>query len=170
MTAFTNKLLQSFYWTNVREFFHSLAPSFKYQLNIKLMVIASLWVAIDKGFGLDGMAFVGLLVAFVTELFSGIMAALIRKEKFSSMKLSRFLLKVTCYMALIFISYTMSLSFKSHNNELAFWVFDWLHIFLIVQIVFENVISILENIAVISGKDKAHWIEKLTEKLNSLFS
>lgn len=133
------------------------------------MVISSLWVVIDKGFGLDDTGFIALLVAFMTELVSGIMAAMISKEKFSSMKLSRFILKVTCYMALIFITYSMCQDFTHHHNDVAAWVFDWMHIFLIVQIVFENIISILENIAVISGKDKTHWIQKLTEKLNTLF-
>lgn len=133
------------------------------------MIISALWVGIDKGFGLDDSAFIALLVVFVTELISGITASRIRKETFSSMKLSRFSLKVACYLVLIGVTYSMYLSFQHHNDYLASVMFDWMHIFLTVQIVFENIISILENIAVISGKDKSAWIEKLKDKLNTVF-
>lgn len=133
------------------------------------MIIAFIWVAVDKGLGLDDTAFIGLLLAFVTELVSGIIASAVRKEPFSSLKLSRFSVKVACYLAMIGITYAFAENFKHRGNDIAFWVFDWLHIFLIVQIVFEHIISILENVAVISGKDKTHWIVKITEKLNSLF-
>ena len=135
-----------------------------------LMAISSLWVAIDKGFGLDDTAFIALLVVFVAELVSGITASRVRKETFSSLKLSRFSVKVACYLVLIGVSYSMNISFKHHGDFLASVIFDWMHIFLVVQIVFENMISILENVAVIGGKDKSAWIEKITVKLNTLFS
>lgn len=170
MTAHATRLLRTFDWHSISEFMLSMAPSFKYNLNVKLMIIAFIWVAVDKGLGLDDTAFIGLLLAFVTELVSGIAASRVRKEAFSSLKLSRFSVKVACYLSMIGISYAFAQNFKHRNDDVAFWVFDWLHIFLIVQIVFEHIVSILENIGVITGKDKTHWIIKITQKLNSLFS
>lgn len=170
MTIYTARLLKTFDYHSISEFLLSLAPSFKYKINIGLMIISAIWVSIDKGFGLDDAAFIALLVVFVTELVSGITASRIRKETFSSIKLSRFTLKVACYLVLIGVTYTMNESFKAHGDFLASVIFDWMHIFLVVQIVFENMISILENVAVISGKDKSAWIVKLTEKLNTIFS
>lgn len=148
----------------------SLVPSLKYKINIPLMALSSLWVAVDKGFGLDDTAFIALLLVFVAELASGITASHIRKETFSSLKLSRFSVKMACYLVLIGVSYSMNISFKHHDDFLASVIFDWMHIFLVVQIVFENMISILENVAVISGKDKSVWITRITNKLDSLLS
>jgi phage-related holin len=163
------KLLKTFDFHSLAEFVMSLAPSFKYKLNVPLMVISSVWVCVDKVFGLDNSAFLALLIVFVTELLSGIIASRVRKETFSSLKLSRFSLKVACYLVLIGVTYAMYLSFKHHGDDTASVIFDWMHIFLVVQIVFENIISILENVAAISGKDKSAWINKLSEKLNSIF-
>jgi len=127
------------------------------------MILSCGWVDVDKLFGLDNAGFIALLVVFVTELVTGISASVIRKEKISSIKLSRFGLKVACYLVLIFVSYTMSVSFDAHHKAVGAWVFDWLNVFLIIQISLENIISILENLAVISGKDKTAWINKIQD-------
>lgn len=164
------RLLKTFDWHSAEQFFLSLAPSFKYKINISLMILSAIWVSVDKGFGLDDTAFLALLIVFIMELVSGITASRIRKERFSSVKLSRFSLKVACYLVLIGVTYAMYLSFQHHADFLASVIFDWMHIFLVVQIVFENIISILENVAVISGKDKSAWINKLKGKLDTLFS
>jgi hypothetical protein len=163
------KLLKTFDFQSIRELLLSLAPSFKYRINVYVMGLTVIWIPIDKWFGLDDLAFVGLLAVFFTEVTSGIAASRIRKEVFSSLKLSRFGLKATCYMVLIFTSYTMYMSFKHHADDTAAVVFDWLHIFLVVHIVFENIISVLENVAVISGKDKSAWIKKAKDKLDGIF-
>lgn len=127
------------------------------------MIVSCGWVDVDKIFGLDNAGFIALLVVFVTELITGISAAVIRKESISSIKLSRFGLKVACYLVLIGVSYSLAQSFAGHNKAVASWVFDWLNVFLVVQIVLENIVSILENLAVISGKDKTAWINKIQD-------
>lgn len=127
------------------------------------MILSCCWVDVDKIFGLDNGGFIALLVVFITELITGISAAIIRKESISSMKLSRFGLKVACYLVLIGVSYSLSESFTAHHKAVGAWVFDWLNIFLVIQISLENIISILENLAVISGKDKTVWISKIQE-------
>lgn len=132
-------------------------------------MISLLWGSISISFGLNNTAFAALLVVFVTELVSGITASVIRKEKISSLKLSRFAVKVTCYLVLIWVTYSFKESFEHSKDGCAAVLFDWMHIFLVVQIVFENIISILENVSVIGGKDKTALIQKITEKLNSIF-
>ena len=162
------KLLKTFDWHSINDFALSLMPSCRYRINVVLLILSTVWVSIDKVFGLDSAAFIALLIVFVTELISGVTASRIRKEQFSSMKLSRFSLKVACYLVLIGVSYTMAASFRGHKDELAAIYFDWLHIFLTVQIVFENIVSILENVACIGGKDKSAIIEKIVTKVNQL--
>ena len=127
-------------------------------------------VLVQVLFGLDALAFVALLVVMVAELASGIIASRFRKEPFSSMKLSRFSFKVTCYLILIFVTNSMANHFKASYEGVASAIFNWMYIFLTVQIVMENVVSVLENVSVISGKDKAHWITKIQSKIESLLS
>lgn len=133
-------------------------------------MVSVLFPFIDRVFGLDAYAFFFLLIVFISELTSGIIAASIKKEQFSSMKLSRFSFKVFYYLVLIALPYVMSISMKAHDKSTAAVMFDWLHLFLLAQIVLENIVSILENLAVISGKDKTHWITKIQEKIISLIS
>lgn len=132
------------------------------------MIVSAIFPAADKIFGLDGMAFCAMLLVFITELISGLLAANARGEKISSMKLSRFSFKVFYYLVLISVPYLMSQSFNAREKLIPAAIFDWLHIFLVVQIVMENMVSILENMAVLGGKDKTHWIIKMQAKINNL--
>lgn len=168
MSHFT-RLLKTFDYHSLTEFGLSLAPSGKYCFTKQLLFITFPWAAIDAIFGLTQAGFVALLVIFVTELVSGIWAARVRKEAISSTKLSRFSLKVACYLVMIGVSYSLAGSFKSHGSDVAAWSFDWLHIVLVTQVGFENTISILENISTINGNEKEAIVTRITEKFNSLF-
>lgn len=123
-----------------------------------------------KILGISELAFAALLLVMVTELVSGVWASKIRKEPFSSMKLSRFTFKVFQYLMIIAVTHLFYESYKSQGKEMGATIFDWMHIFLTVQIVQENIVSILENGAVISGKSKVHWVSKLSDKINSFFA
>lgn len=161
MNNYFSRLLKTFDYHSHLSFFQSLVPSHKYNLTIVPAAISVLYAPIDKIFGLDAIAFLGLLVVLFTELVSGLIASRIRKEQFSSMKLSRFAFKVAVYLVLIFVPHSFAVSFKNHNDDVPAWIFDWLRIFLITQIVYENIVSILENLAVITGNDKTAWINKI---------
>ncbi len=167
---FINKLLASFNYKSVAEFSESLMPTSKYHLTIATTFISVIFPVIDRIFGLDAYAFGGLVVVFVAELTSGLIAAHIKGETISSMKLSRFSFKVFYYLVLIALPYVMAQSFKAHDKTVASVMFDWLHLFLLAQIILENIVSILENVAVISGKPKTHWISKIQEKINGLLA
>lgn len=135
------------------------------------MLIASAFLILPiKVFGISEFAFAALLLVMITELISGVWASRIREEPFSSMKLSRFTFKVFQYLMIIAVTHLFSESFKAQGKDFGAIIFDWMHLFLTVQIVQENVVSILENGSVISGKSKTHWISKLSDKINSFFS
>lgn len=162
-----NKLLQSFEFEGWTGLFSSLFPSTKYSMITPLALCFSSFAAgVQCLFGLDVVGFIALLVALVTELTAGVLASLYKRDTFSSNKLSRFTIKAALYLVLIYISYSMASSFKSIDNELASSVFRWIHVFLVVQIVIENMVSILESIAVITGKSKEHWIRKMQDKVS----
>ncbi len=161
-------MLASFDYHSFSELGLSLMPSAKYRITIISMATSVLFPAIDRVFGLDAYAFFFLLLAFVSELTSGLIAAHYRNEAISSMKLSRFSFKVFYYLVLIALPYVFSVSFQAHGKTAAAVIFDWIHLFLLAVIIQENIVSILENLAVISGKDKTHWIKKIQEKLATL--
>lgn len=158
-------------YDTLSDFGQSLAPAVKYAgATAFTTVVSMLAVSVNRIFGLDGYAFFALLIVLAFELLSGLTASRIRKEPLSSMKLSRFGFKVCCYLVLIAVPYLFSTSFKYHEKDLPSLVFDWMHVFLVVQIVLENLVSILENMAVISGKPKTHIINKLTSKIENFFN
>ena len=161
------KLLGTFEYASVSDFIKSLFPALRYQhLTLLTVTLSVLSMIVDKVFGMSFLAFIMLVFIMAVELISGIWASKINKQPFSSTRLSRFSFKAACYLVLIAVPYVMSVSFKDHGNHLAAGAFDWLYIFLVIHIVFENVVSILENISVITGKDKTFWIKKIQEKLN----
>ena len=165
---FAARILSTYGWSSLGAFALSLMPSPKYGMHKALLMMSICWVPFDKIFGLDGMALLALALLFATELVTGIWAAVVRKEQISSIKLSRFGLKVACYLVLIGVSHLLSVSYQTHDKAVPAWVFDWLNVFLVVHISLENFISVLENLAQINGKEKAAWIEKIQEKFNSI--
>lgn len=125
---------------------------------------------IEKIFGLDALGFFAFLAMFLVELISGVIASQIRKEPFSSMKLARFTCKIFFYLFIIFVPFVMSASFAAHHKLIPSLIFDWLHMFLVTQIVLENMYSVLENIAVITGKEKTAMVSIIQRKVASMFS
>lgn len=168
MNSWFERLLKTYGYDSMAQFGESLAPSLKYAGITALSTsISAISVSVDRIFGLDAFAFLALIMVLAAELASGLTASRVRREDISSMKLSRFAFKVFYYLVLIAVPYLFATSFKSHGKDMAAVVFDWMHIFLTVQIVLENMVSILENMAVISGKPKTHIINKLQDKIDN---
>lgn len=171
INQWAEKILASFHYSSWAKLGESLAPSLKYANMTNITVVLSaIGVSIIRVFGLDSFAFLALLLVFAFELVTGVRRANSVKEELTSAKFSRFSFKVTYYLLMIGVSYTMSESFLARGKEAASIVFDWMHLFFVVQIVLENIVSISENIAVVEGKEKSHYIQKLQDKVNKLFS
>lgn len=161
------RLLKTFEYDTLADFGRSLAPSFKYQLVFTWLSLAGISSFVQRIFGLDALALMAFVAIVLVELISGIKASRIKKETFSSMRLSRFTLKMACYLILIALPFLLSQSFTAQGKTWAAAIFDWLHTFLIIHIAFENIISVLENLSVIEGKDKTFYIEKIRSYLQS---
>jgi hypothetical protein len=173
------KMLATFNYHSLAGLFESVAPSFRYNITKPILmlsitlpslssILSAFFPAIEATLGISGASFIAMIIAFVVELISGLFAANIRKEQFSSLKLSRFSLKVCIYLVIIAVPYHWGQSFAARDKVFMAGVFDWLQSFLIAQIAFENIVSILENLSVINGNDKTAWINKLKEKLSSI--
>lgn len=170
MKQYFTRILQGFEYQSPGEWLGSLAPSYKYNMVPLGVVVSTSGTIIETLLGLDALAFLGLMVVMLLELTSGIWASRIRKEPFTSKRMSRFTFKCAVYLLLIAVPYLFSQSYAVRGKVLAAGVFDWMHVFFTVQVVVENLISILENYAVISGKDKTHWIVKIQNKADQLLS
>jgi len=163
------KILKGFEFQGIGDFLCSLAPSLKYTDMTFLTVMASsLGLCIDVYFGMTGIAMFAFVLVMVGELVTGVWASVVKSRPFESHRLSRFSLKMACYLLILFVSYQMSISYQEHDVGLARDIFQWLHVYLVVHFVVENIISILENMGTITGKGKQFWIRRIQEKVNEL--
>jgi len=165
----TNSLLAGFEFNGLGDFTQSLLPTIKYNLIVLVIGLSAVTAWIDRLFGMDALAVAALFVIMLLEIASGTYASKVSKQEFTSRRLSRFTFKMACYLVLISVPYVFYESYKARGNTLVAGVFEWLHVFLVVQIVIENVLSILENLAVIQGKPKTFWIDKIKSKINTVF-
>jgi phage-related holin len=163
------KMLKTFEYNSFGELLQSMAPSMKYSVTFMTISFSMIAGAIQQLFGLNWLAFLAFLIVLIVELQSGIKASIVKKEPFSSMKLSRFSFKVFYYLVIIAVPFLFEQSYKASGKDFAADIFGWVHVFLVVQIVVENLISIIENISVLDGKPKEHYINKIKEFLSSRF-
>ena len=164
-----NTILNGFEYDSLTGFMLSLAPSFKYGAGF-LTLLAGCLAFAETVFGLESAGFLALLVMMVTEVITGTLASKLRGEKIVSRKFARFGLKTAVYLVLIAVPHSIHLSFVVRGNLLASNLLEWLYLYLIMQIVLENLISILENIGSITGKPKTDWIQKIKSKINKVLS
>ena len=164
MKKYFTDILAHYDYSSTSEFMRSLFPSLKFDASLPIMLIGILSAIADKLFGMTPLALAAMLCMFILELATGLLAAKSRKEKITSRKLSRFGVKVAVYLILISIPYLFYRSYENRDNHSAAVVFDWLHIFLVIHVTQEHVVSILENLASIQGKDKSYWINQIKEK------
>jgi hypothetical protein len=175
------KMLATFDYHGLNSFYESLAPSFRYCITKPLLAIslvypgfaalvACFFPSVEAVLGISGAAFITMIIAFAAELTSGLMASYISGKKFTSFRLSRFTFKVCIYLIIIAIPHHWSQNFKAKHMAVVAAAFDWLQSALIMQVAFENIVSILENMAVITGKDKTELIDKIKSKVTSFYN
>jgi hypothetical protein len=174
-------LLASFDYHSAGSFIESLLPSLRYGITKPLLILsfaypglagllAMFFPAVEASLGISGPVFITMIIAFVVELTSGLMASHISKQQFSSLRLSRFTFKVFIYLVIIAIPYQWANDFTAKHDYFMAVVFSWTQSLIIVQVVFENVVSILENLGVITGKPKTELINKIKDKLTSFYN
>lgn len=164
-----NKLLRTFEYENWSDLTSSLFPSLKYNVSAVVLSTSVLSVATYKVLGLDVLATIAFVCVMMMEVVSGMVASKVAQIPASSTKMSRFSLKMACYLVMLFVSNSFAESFNVKGSNVGYWFFDWLHLFLAVHIATENIISIGENLGVINGKGKTYWISQIQDKVNELF-
>ena len=168
MKNFLHFAVTTFGFSDFNDFYHSI-------IHIKLLAItvpAALAFASVASlyFGFTPLIFISFgLLAFL-EILTGIVAAKIKGEIIQSKKMSRFGLKIFVFMTLFFITNSLAKGYDTHgfNNQLMYLLFYGVHISLVSWVSFEYLISVLENLSVITGKTNNKLIKFLKFKRDSL--
>lgn len=145
-------------------------------LHIKLMLFTipmsfAVFAFLSKYLGMTYVMVAAFLVLAIMELVTGIWGSLATKKKIKSKKLGRFGLKILVWFALIFVAHSFAQSYehlKGVQNYIVYQIFNWFHGVLMIYVSFEYIISILENLAKITGKTNNRLIRFITNKMDKV--
>lgn len=166
MIQFITRFLQSYGYDTTKDFVLSVAPSFKYGLQTASVSLSVTFAVITEFTGVGPTIALAMLVAVVTEMWTGMKASRISGKHFESFRFSRCIIKLCIWLSIIFIIHSFYKDFSySQNifNVLASIFFSVTKLFIMMWFVFEHIISILENLAVIDGKPKDALVSRLED-------
>lgn len=150
----------------------SLFPSAKYGMiggSVSLSAISALFV---HYLGISPALIPAIAIIIVTEIWTGIRASAKQGKAFESFKFSRCVIKIAIWFALFHCAQSFRNEFESPSTfveQLGFLYFDVLKLLFMILFVIENTTSIMENEAVLDGKDKSAYIECVKELFKTFF-
>lgn len=175
MTSLLNSIrrfLSTYGWVSNKEFMLSLFPSAKYGMiggSVSLSAISALFV---HYLGISPALIPAIAIIIVTEIWTGIRASAKQGKAFESFKFSRCVIKIAIWFALFHCAQSFRNEFESPSTfveQLGFLYFDVLKLLFMILFVIENTTSIMENEAVLDGKDKSAYIEYVKELFKTFF-
>lgn len=170
INKFLNYIVSNFGFTCTEDFNSSIIHSSVLPLTLSFAGLSAVFETI---FGLQNLTIMAFVVLVILELLTGLIASKVRGEKIVSHKFGRFGLKVLVWLALVYVTNSVKLEFINSNgvfDSLALVLFTWLHGSIFIYIVLEYLISVLENLGVITGTSNKTLINAITNKLNSFFN
>lgn len=166
---FFNYIVVNFGFRGVDDFYSSTIHHNFTLLTIPTTVLIAF---IEKLMGLQYLTFLSFGVLILMEFITGIYASKIKNIPIESKKFGRFGLKLMVWISLIFIINSLKFEYKGKSDItglMAYSLFSWLHGALYVYVNLEYLISVLENLEVISGNDSATSKLTLIKKKLSTF-
>lgn len=169
MRNFCDYIVLNFGFTDISDFVNSM-------IHTKLLfftIPASFFIftVVEKWLGITSAVFIAFIVGAIMELITGLWAARVKHDKWSSLKFSRFGLKILVWLSLIFLVNSLKVSYENITG-LQGWIiyqmFNWFHGVLIVYISLEYIISILENYSTVTGKSTNKLVGFLKKKFDQL--
>lgn len=170
INKFFTHLVNSFGFNCTGDFGSSIIHS---NLLIITIPLAGFSALLEASLGLRHLTILAFVVLVTLELITGLVASKIRGEKIVSRKFSRFGLKVFVWLTLLYVVNAIKIEYSDQGgnfSNLASGFFTWLHGTLFIYIVIEYLISVLENLSVITGKNNDTLITKIIKKLNGFLS
>lgn len=129
---------------------HDFTTSMVHFKLLKITIPISFGVAtISSMFGFEETTMLAFLLMVIFELISGVAASVFEGKKIQSRKFSRFGFKLLTWLTLIFVTYSFS---KQYDEGVMNWLLSLLNSTVVGYIMFEYIISIVENLERITGK------------------
>lgn len=168
-------VFKAFGFSGYKDFYHSTFKIFierKSEIFIVLStILASVRSFFETAIGLDVMVYIAFALLIYLETQTGIKVAYkIKNERFKSRKFGRMLLKLGTYTQILFVLKTFSN--KIHVPEiLGFDVnpFIWVYYFFLIAIIFQMLISYLENLSALGYNEMNNILGTLLRKYNKWF-
>jgi hypothetical protein len=167
INKFLDQLVSSFGFSCTSDFSNSIVHVNLLTLTIPLAGFSAL---VESFLGLQNLTILAFVVLITLELITGLVASKIKGEKIVSHKFSRFGFKIFVWLTLLYVVNTIKIEYSEQGGNfstLASGFFTWLHGTLFIYVVIEYLISVLENLGVITGKNNDTLIIKIIKKLNS---
>jgi hypothetical protein len=168
-TKIMNWLLSTYLYKDAKEMLLSMFPSFKYDLLLEMSMVSSVASTLEVLLGFKLIVFIAFIISAITEFITGVYASVfIRKEKFESAKIGRFVIKLFILIVILFITNAYGKGMPEGNSLFTDGM-RWLYGFIFALGALEYITSILENYAVIKGYTKSYYIDKITGAFNKFF-
>lgn len=167
------KFLAVYDWNTFEEFFLSIFPSYKYQLQGAVLSVSLLSGIINYLFGVTPALAIAMFVAIVIEVITGIRASNRQGKKFESFRFSRCVIKIAIWLAILYIIHAFQREFENSTNWInmaAEGFFNFTFIVCLTGFLVEYVTSILENVSVLKGKEKTAIINAISGGWQNLLS
>lgn len=167
MVRLISKYLSTYGYDSIPDFLQSVAPSFKYGLQIPAISFSAIAAFVTQWLGLSPFLAVAMLVAIATEMRTGIRASHRQGIPFESFRFSRCIIKLSIWLAIIYIVHAFYkeclLQDEFLYNKIGSLFFSVVKFFVMTWFCVEHLTSILENLAVLDGKPKNELINKVSE-------
>lgn len=103
MIRFFTRFVATYGYDSPKEFFLSVAPSFKYNLQFPAISFSAVTAVVSEWIGITPFLAMAMLVAIVSEMWTGIRASKVQGIGFESFRFSRCIIKLCIWLTIIYI-------------------------------------------------------------------
>lgn len=163
------KLLATYAYSSPREFFESMFPSWKYQLQYLSLILSGISGGLSYLFGFGPALAFAMFVLIVVEVSTGIKASRKEGKDFESFRFSRCVFKLAFWAIIFYVIHQFENEYADRTHVfdiIAHAFFKILFLFALSFFAIEHLTSILENKAVIDGKPKTALIKVVQDAWN----
>jgi toxin secretion/phage lysis holin family protein len=166
-----NYILQGFGFTGWRDFINS---SFGHIFSVNFIavdVIVSAFIGLVHFlFGFNHLFLAAYVVLILFEWLTGVQASFKRGERHESRKIGRMLLKILTYLVLIYVLHTFSANISFPTiGDFEFDPFHWLYWVVLLAIIWQLVVSLLENLGCLGFKFARVLLKIINKKFFKMF-
>ena len=117
MIRFFTRFVATYGYDSPKEFFLSVAPSFRYNLQFPAISFSAVTAVVSEWIGITPFLAMAMLVAIVSEMWTGIRASKVQGIGFESFRFSRCIIKLCIWLTIIYITHSFYLESKAGAEE-----------------------------------------------------